>query len=192
MTIDTVGLFDIFFSPATYAEPARMLRERLSIYRARVRRELTAAFEEECSPRAVAASFAIGIFVTAMPTGGLGISLFFVLVYYWDWVSKTAIFASVAVLNPLVKPLVYVASYRLGVLLLGTEPVVTFDIAVLDWIVGASQVLLIGNVLIALALAGLSYAVVFRLTRAHRDRHHRSDEISPPAALASVIQQWRK
>lgn len=168
-----------------------MLRERLSIYRARVRRELTAAFEEECSPRAVAASFAIGIFVTAMPTGGLGISLFFLFIYYWDWVSKTAIFASVAVLNPFVKPLVYVASYRLGVLLLGTEPVVTFDITVLDWLVGASQVLLIGNVLIALALAGLSYVVVFRLTRAHRDRH-RTDEISPPAALASVIQQWRK
>lgn len=175
-----------------------MIRERLSIYRSRIRRELTAAFEEECTPRAVAASFAIGIFITAMPTGGLGIGLFFVFVYYWDWISKTAIFASVAVLNPLVKPFVYVGSYHLGARLLGTEPILVFEITALDWIVRVVQVLLIGNVLIALALSAISYAIVFRLTQAHRERQqrrqrqHQTDEVSPNAVLVSMIQRWRK
>lgn len=169
-----------------------MIRERLSIYRARIRRQLTAAFEEECTPREVAASFAIGIFITAMPTGGLGIGLFFVFVYYWDWVSKTAIFASVAVLNPLVKPLVYVASFHLGALLLGTEPIVLFEITPLDWLVGLIQLLLLGNVLIALALSAISYVTVLRLTRAHRERQQQTDELSPNAVLVSFLQRWRK
>lgn len=151
-----------------------MVRARLSVYRARVRRELTAAFDGEHTAHEVATSFAIGTFVTAMPTGGLGLGLFFLLAYWCPWVCKSAIFAPVVVLNPFVKPLVYAASVNLGSLLLGAEPVVLFDVAVLDYVVTVVQFLLFGNVLIALALSGLGYAVVLELTRSHRDRHRRS------------------
>lgn len=168
-----------------------MIRDRLSLYRARVRRELTAAFEEEHTPQEVAKSFAIGTFVTAMPTGGLGIGLFFVLVYYYDWISKTAIFSSVVVLNPLVKPLVYVASFQLGVILIGTEPVILFENSLFNYVATAIQLLLLGNVLIALVLAGIGYVVVLHLTRAHR-RQQSGDEMSSYAVLVAMRQRWRK
>ena len=151
-----------------------MVRERLSAYRSRVRRELTAAFDGRHTSHEVATSFAIGIFVTAMPTGGLGIGLFFVLAYWFSWVCKPALFASVVVLNPLVKPLVYAASVKLGALTLGTEPLVLFDVASLDYAVTLVQLLLFGNLLIALALSGLGYVVVHELARSHRRRHRYS------------------
>ena len=156
-----------------------MLRERLSVYRSRVRRELTAAFDGSHSAHEVAASFAIGIFVTAMPTGGLGIGLFFLLAYWFPWLCRTAMFASVVVLNPLVKPLVYAGSVKLGAVLLGTDPLVLFDVAALDYAVTVVQLLLLGNVLIALALSGIGYVVVLELTRSHRRRHRHSRRLIP-------------
>ncbi|RQH00029.1 DUF2062 domain-containing protein [Natrarchaeobius oligotrophus] len=146
-----------------------MLGERLAVYRDRIRRELTAAFRAEHTPHQVASSFAIGIFVTAMPTGGLGIGLFFVLVSVWSWISKPAIFASVAVLNPAVKPAVYLASFQVGATVLGTDPIPDGEtVTESAWTV--VQQLLIGNVLIALALSGIGYVVVLYLTRTNRRR----------------------
>ena len=152
-----------------------MLRERLSVYRSRVRRALTAAFDGSHSAHEVAASFAIGIFVTAMPTGGLGIGLFFLLAYWFPWLCRTAMFASVVVLNPLV----YAGSVKLGAVLLGTDPLVLFDVAALDYAVTVVQLLLLGNVLIALTLSGIGYVVVLELTRSHRRRHRHSRRLIP-------------
>ena len=150
-----------------------MIRERLARYRDRARRELTAAFQEEHTPHEIGVSFGIGVFVTAMPTGGLGIGLFFVFASLWSWISKPAIFASVAVLNPLVKPAVYVASFQLGGVLLGPRSVQSVD-ASAETAGLAVQQLLVGNVVIAIVLSILGYVIVVHMTRAHRRRKRRS------------------
>ncbi len=146
-----------------------MVRERLACYRDRARRELTAAFQEEHTAHEVAISFAIGIFVTALPTGGLGIGLFFVLVSLWSWISKPAIFASVAVLNPFVKPAVYVASFQVGGVFVHTPSLDAAESATETARVALRQ-LLVGNVIVAVVLAVVGYFVVFHLTTAHRKR----------------------
>ncbi|ELY95365.1 hypothetical protein C482_17028, partial [Natrialba chahannaoensis JCM 10990] len=145
------------------------LRVRLGRYRATARTKLRQAFEEEHTPHQVAASFALGIFVTALPTGGLGLGLFVVFGRLWLWVSTPALFASAAVLNPFVKPAVYVSSITLGGILLGTDPVVSYETAAESASVAIRQ-LLVGNLLIAVALAAVSYVVVRRLTLARRAR----------------------
>lgn len=146
-----------------------MIRERLVRYRERARRDLTAAFQEEHSEHEVATSFAIGVFVTALPTGGLGIGLFFLLVSLWPWISKPAIFASVAVLNPLVKPVVYVASFQVGGLFVST-PSITEATPSPDMAAAAAVQLLVGNVLLAAAFAVVGYGAILHLTRVHRRR----------------------
>lgn len=166
------------------------LRDRLSLYRGRVRRELTAAFDEQHTPHEVAASFAIGIFVTAMPTGGLGIGLFFLFAYWWSWVSKTAIFASVVVLNPIVKPVIYVASYQLGSVLVGREPLLLVGNSSVDSALTIVQLLVIGNLLVAVVLAGIGYVTVLVLTRAYR--RHLEDRPDSSTSLAVTLLQWRR
>ena len=150
-----------------------MIRERLARYRDRARRELTAAFQEEHTPHEVGVSFAIGVFVTSMPTGGLGIGLFFLFASLWSWISKPAIFASVAVLNPFVKPAVYVASFQLGGILLGPRSMQSID-ASAETAGIAVQQLLLGNVVIAVILSIVGYVLVVHMTRAHRRRKRRS------------------
>lgn len=145
-----------------------MIRERVTRYGRRVRGALKAAIETEHTPHEIALSFAIGIFITTLPTGGLGIGLFFVFVHLWSWVSKAAIFSSVVVLNPFVKPIVYLASYELGTFLVGTEPIAVFETSALNSLLTIVQRILLGNVLIALLLAALGYVVVYELARTYR------------------------
>ena len=146
-----------------------MIRERLVRYRERARRDLTAAFREEHSEHEVALSFAIGAFVTVLPTGGLGIGLFFVFASLWSWISKPAIFASIAVFNPLVKPAVYVASFQVGGLFVSTPSITEVNPSP-DMAAAAAVQLLVGNVTLAVVFALVGYGVVFHLTRAHRSR----------------------
>lgn len=169
-----------------------MVRDRLSVYRDRIRRELTAALEEEHTDRQIAASFALGTFVTAMPTGGLGLGLFVVLVYYFEWVSKTAIFASALVLNPFVKPVIYLGSYQVGAVVFRTEPIAVFDQPLAEATVEAVRLLLVGNLLIALALAAAGYAVVLQVAREHRRRRDAGREFSPATMFVAWIDRLRR
>lgn len=169
-----------------------MLRERVSVYRDRVRRELTTAITEDYTPHEIGVSYAIGLFVTAMPTGGLGIGVLFGLAYWKAWASKTAMIAAIVTLNPLVKPAVYVTSYQLGTGLFGTEQLYTLGYPRLDSALALVQFLLLGNVLLGLLLSAVSYAVVVRVATAYRRRRgHDTSQLGPSAGLSLFGRRWR-
>ncbi|ADD05888.1 DUF2062 family protein [Natrialba magadii ATCC 43099] len=164
------------------------LGDRLGRYRDSARAKLRQAFEEEHTPHQVAASFALGIFVTAMPTGGLGLGLFVVFGRLWPWVSTPALFASAAVLNPFVKSAVYVSSITLGGLVLGTDPVVSYETAAESASVAVRQ-LLVGNTIIAVGLAVVSYVVIRWLTVAERARQARPTTVSMRAVVLRAFRR---
>lgn len=89
----------------------------LSTFKQKILTELKKSFNEEKTPHQIAFSFSIGVFVTALPTLGLGLFFFAYLSSRYEWVSRLAIFSSAFVLNPLVKPFFYIASINLGSLL---------------------------------------------------------------------------
>lgn len=147
-----------------------MFRERLSSYRIRVRSELDAAFAEEHPPHDVATSFAIGVFVTTLPTLGAGLLLFVAIAYLFDRISKLALFASVVVLNPVVKWGVYAVSFWLGTRLLG--PVSGVTVSEVSFSAGPEIAvrLLVGNLILAVVFTVVGYVVVLRLVREFRRR----------------------
>lgn len=142
--------------------------ERIEGYRSRIRAELRKSFAEEHPPGQVAGSFALGAFITMLPTLGVGLLLFVVLAYYIDRISKIALFASVVVFNPVVKWGVYASSFTLGVVLLG--PVEGATPTTVSLSAGPEIVtrLLVGNVILAVIATVLSYVAVYRLTIAYR------------------------
>lgn len=160
-----------------------MLAERLARYRAQIREKLLAAFREDRTPRQIAASFAIGIFITTLPTGGVGVGLFFVFISLWSWISKPAIFASVVVLNPAVKPAVYLASFQVGEIVLGPNSVHTQDATITESALLGTRQLLVGNTVLAVGLSVLGYVLLLYLTRAYR---RRSTEDSDQSLLSEL------
>ncbi len=149
-----------------------MILTRVRHYCSRIRLELEAAISEEYTPHQIAGSFALGIFITALPTLGAGLVVFAVLSYLFSWLNKLALFASVLVLNPAVKSVVYVASFQVGAVLFGPTPIETTETGLLETAVTLTRQLLVGNLLIALALAAVGYVAVHWLTvRSRRHTH---------------------
>lgn len=147
-----------------------MVRRRVAAYRNRVRRELQRSFSESYTSREIAGSFAVGTFITVLPTLGTGLILFVVIVALVDRVSKIALFASVLVFNPVIKWGVYGTSFWLGSLLLG--PVGGPSLSGRSLSVGPDLLLrlLVGNLILAVIASIVGYVVVLRLVRTYRSR----------------------
>lgn len=147
------------------------IRAYLQSVSTEVRLELEKALEGEYTPEQVASSFALGIFITALPTLGTGILIFLLISYLFANVSKLALFSSVLVLNPVVKWGVYGTSFWLGSFLLGpVEGVSRSDIS----LSAAPEVvvrLLVGNTILAVVFTVIAYVLAYRLTAAYRRRN---------------------
>jgi uncharacterized protein (DUF2062 family) len=141
-----------------------MIRGRFGRYLRRVRAEIHASLTEEYTPHRVASSFALGTFITMLPTLGAGLLVFVVLVYLSDWLNKIALFASAVVFNPVVKWGVYAASLTLGFTLLGpVEGITPSDRPGLGEGQAVVVRLLLGNTILALIVTGVAYVLAHRV-----------------------------
>ncbi|WP_123537927.1 DUF2062 domain-containing protein [Halosimplex salinum] len=138
----------------------------------RVRGSLRVAFSEDHPPRLVAVCFAVGIFLTALPNLGAVVPVFTWVGYRFQWASRLALLAAVVLLNPLTKGGVYVASFFVGVRVLGPIPGVTRADVGLHAGVDVLARLLLGNVILASGFAVVSYVVAYRTARRVRQRRH--------------------
>lgn len=156
-----------------------MVRERVIAYVGRVTSALEDAFAEDHPPNDVAASFAIGVFITSLPTLGTGLLMFVALAALFDRISKLALLASVVVLNPVVKWGVYAVSFWLGVRFLGPVPGATpSDIS---FSAGPEIVLrlLVGNLILSVIFTVVGYLLALRLVRSIRKRDIEIDGVLP-------------
>jgi len=155
------------------------LRTRVGAYGDRVRDALRATLEETYTPRELTGSFAVGTFITMLPTLGTGLVLFVVIAFVSDRVSKL-------VLVPAVKWGVYAASVALGVLLLGPVEGVRLGDASLDAGPEILVRLLVGNLILAVVAAVAGYVVVHRLAVAYR-RTELGDAVE--SAVEDVVEE---
>ena len=147
-----------------------MVRGRVLAYGDRVRSALEEAFAEDHPPNDVAASFAVGLFVTSLPTLGTGLLVFVALAALFDRISKLALLASVVVLNPVVKWGVYAVSFWLGVQFLG--PVSGVTPSDISFSAGPEIVarLLVGNLILSVIFTLVGYVLALRVVRSIRER----------------------
>lgn len=148
------------------------LRAYVRSTRAELKGELEASLDGEYTPQQVAGSFALGVFITALPTLGTGFLLFVLIAYLFSGVSKLALFSSVIVLNPAVKWGVYGTSFWLGSVLLGPVGGVSRSELSLSLSAAPEVVarLLLGNLILAVLFTVVGYAAAYRLTAAYRRR----------------------
>lgn len=154
-----------------------MIRRGASRIRDRVKERLLEAFVEEHTSQEVAFSFSLGVFITALPSLGTGFVAFLVLAFLFDRLSKIALFASVVVLNPVVKWGVYGASYSLGQFLLGPLPGVSYNSFSPSLSLGLDVLvrLWLGNLILATVFAVVAYVGGLRIVRGFHRRVHEGD-----------------
>jgi len=143
------------------------------------------------SPQKIATGLAVGVFLAIFPTFGLGIVIALALAIIFKF-NKAASILGCLIMNPLTTPFFWTASSVLGAFLANRDwhrtlkMVQSFsanlslvDLATREgWIMilkglGAGiHVFLLGNILLALFLAGVSYLVALHFTTAYRERKH--------------------
>jgi len=145
-----------------------MFRARVSAYYGRFRSELETAFAETHTAHEVAGSFAIGVFVTTLPSLGLGLVFFLFLARLSDRISPIAIFSSALVINPLVKAPMFIAAFWIGTRLLGPA-----GAAASGSVAEATAVafrMVVGFAVLGLFVAAVGYVAVYVLVTQYRKR----------------------
>ena len=144
---------------------------RLGRIRNRLRDAIEASFDDEQPPEQIAGSFAIGVFLTTLPTLGTNIILMVILASRVAWINTVALFSSGVVINPLVKWGLYAVSVPLGIYLLGP---IDGGLAVELSLSGNRPLLLrlvVGSALLAVVVAAISYGLVRQMVIAYRRRN---------------------
>lgn len=145
-----------------------MVRSSIAKYRKRIYSELEAAFKEVHTPHEIAGSFSIGVFVTTIPSVGLGLVFFLILARLSDRISRIAIFSSALVINPFVKAPMFVAAFWIGTRVLGPIGGASGDGLTEATIIATRMIT--GFVVLGLLIAAVGYVVVYFLVTEYRKR----------------------
>lgn len=117
------------------------------------------------SPFSIALGFAIGTFIGVMPTPGFGLLIAVLLALIFKQINKYSLFIALAIFNPLVLAPVYLISYKIGNLILGTSPIVTFTFDSLYGVILYSVRLLIGLTISAVFLSSISFVLAYFISK---------------------------
>lgn len=125
-----------------------------------LRRHWEEVLRIKTEPETIALGFAIGTFLAILPLFGMSIVLGFGVVVLWKSISKIALFAALAIWNPLTLIPVYLASIKIGDAIFGAAPVLEFELTFMENAFHFSRRFLVGNLLMAVFLTIASYVIV--------------------------------
>ncbi|MFC1733264.1 DUF2062 domain-containing protein [candidate division KSB1 bacterium] len=127
------------------------------------------------SPHSIAIGFAIGTFISTLPTPGFNILLGVLVVLIYEKVSKIALFGSMAIWNPFTTPAVYYLSYKIGGLIFGASPVIEYKLSFIGFIFHNSRRFIVGNLILAATLSVVCYFVVKKTVNYYQKKHHKKN-----------------
>ena len=117
---------------------------------------------EKKSEHSIALGFAIGTFISALPTPGFNILLGVLIALIFKKVNKVSLFASFIFWNPITIIPVYLLSYKIGNAMFVSQPIIRYNIVMIDLIYNISRRFLLGNLILAVVL-GIFFYVLIRV-----------------------------
>lgn len=123
--------------------------------------------KDNSTPASVAMGFALGSFIAILPTPGFGafLALSFTLVF--KNINRLAIIVSVTIWNPLLLIPLYYLSYLLGSVLLARPINLQEEISLYEMLSQYTTAFLVGNSILAVIIALISYFGIFHLMTAY-------------------------
>ncbi len=127
--------------------------------------------QAETSAHNQAVGFAVGTFISLLPTPGFNFALALLLASWFRQIHRATLLASLAVWNVFVTAPLFALSYRLGNYLF---PAPTSTSVAAQWqtqLVSFVQGFFVGNLIIAVGITAVSYTLVLSLTRIYQQKH---------------------
>ena len=120
------------------------------------------------SAHSIALGFAIGTFISILPTPGFNILLGLLVIFLFKKVNKYSLFGSMAFWNPITLAPIYLLSYKIGDMLFGSTSVIKYNVIILNQIYNFSRRFLVGNFIAALAVSIISYFIVKKIVKLYK------------------------
>ena len=138
----------------------------------KVKEHFREVLEIKTSTHSIALGFAIGTFISMLPTPGFNILLGFLIILIFKRINKFSLFGSLVLWNPLTLFPFYFLMYKLGNLMFSSAPVIRFNIVIMDQIYNFSRRFLIANIIIAIIMSIISYFVVRMVAEKYKKRKY--------------------
>jgi len=123
------------------------------------------------SSHSVALGFAVGTFISILPTPGLNIILGLLAALIYEKINKYSLLISIFFWNTLTLTPIYILSFKIGDLLFGDLPAVEYGIPILNKIYNFTLRYLIGNFIMAVTVSASSYFIIKKIVDELRVRH---------------------
>jgi len=136
---------------------------------ANIKKRVIEYFEEvvrlKKTPHEIALGFALGVFIGILPTPGFNILIGLGLIFIFKKLNKIALFAGMAIFNPIVSAPVIYFSHRIGGLFI--PPLVPTDTpyGFLVEFLHTSARVLGGSIVVGLVVSIIIYHIVKRITK---------------------------
>lgn len=114
----------------------------------------------ETSAHSIAMGFAIGTFISILPTPFINIWLGMLIVLIYPKLSKFSLFFAILFWNPVIITPVYILVNKLGNLMFGSVNIIKYNVVFLDNVFNFTRRFLIANILVAIVLSSTSYLVM--------------------------------
>ena len=132
-------------------------------YKKKIAEHFQEVIRTKKSPHSIALGFAIGTLIGILPTPGFNILLGMLVILVFRKVNKFSLFGALAFWNPLVLTPVYFLSYKIGDLILGSVPVIEYELTILEQIYYFSRRFLVGNAIVAFCFSMSSYFLIRKI-----------------------------
>ncbi len=123
------------------------------------------------SPHKIALGFAIGTLLAILPTPGFGILIGLAIIALYPDVNKYALLIAMFIFNPITNVPFYLMRLKIGNMLFGSEPVIRYNVIILDTVYNFTRRFLVGNMLVASSVSFCSYFIVKKITQVYQMRH---------------------
>jgi len=123
-------------------------------------------------PHYIALGFALGALLAILPTPGFSILLGLAIIVIYPKISKYALLIAMVVFNPLVNIPLYILSFKIGNMLFSSEPIIKYNIVILNTLYNFSRRFLVGNIIIASTDAVTGYFVTKKVAKVYQHRQN--------------------
>jgi uncharacterized protein len=132
-------------------------------FREKIKKHFEEVIKLKTSPHSIALGFAIGTFVAIFPTPGFSVWLGLLIVLIYEKINKLSLFGAIAFWNPLFITPVFAWGYKIGDYILRTKPLIEYPIVLIDRIYYITLRLVIGNTILGIIIAVISYFIVRKI-----------------------------
>jgi len=111
------------------------------------------------TPHSMAFGLGTGTLIALLPTFGFSALLALVVIFMFPKVNRPTIFLALIIWNPFVQIPIYAASFQLGAYLFQGEPIVRYNLEILNQIYSFTRRFLVAHVCITLTITAFVYIV---------------------------------